>query len=131
MEIFDFYCDDWEGTIPYSAGFKLHVRSVGEEARGNFREEFSGLGLWECSIKDFRTFVRQLEEMYEFHVRQVELADIGYGGKLSFELDRMGHICIRGTVFGVCGVQSLTFEFTGDQTSLGPFIGGLKEILGE
>lgn len=129
LEIFDFRCDDWNGTIPYNTGFKVHVRSDGENAYGESWEEFSGTGAWECDIKDFRTFVAQMEKMYQLCTEQVVLEDIAYGGKLCFDLDRAGHIRVGGTLFGAHGDQSLNFVFLGDQTALGPFVDELKEFL--
>lgn len=129
VEIFDFWCGDWEGNDPYSTVFKVRARSNGEDDYGERGEEFSGAGSWECGIKEVRAFVGQLEEMDQLRGKYAELEDFSYGSSLRFELDRKGHIQVSGTLFGAHGDQSLNFAFLGDQTALGPFVDGLKEFL--
>lgn len=116
---FSYYADDAIAGNPYNTAFQVHVVSDG----------FSGMGEWECDIKDFRQFVKSLEEMAQFQVWQADFTDIGYGSRLRFALTRTGHIQVSGLLYGAAAIQRLQFEFSGDQTALSPFIKGLKALL--
>lgn len=129
LEIFDFWCNDRESNDPYGTEFKVRVCSNGEDNYGESGEEFVGTGFWTCGIEEVRTFVDQLDKMNHFREKHAEIEDVSYGGRLCFDLDRMGHVRVRGTLFGMHGIQSLKFEFSGDQTALGPFEDGLRECL--
>ena len=118
VEIFDFWCNDRESNDPYGTEFKVRVCSNGEDNYGEM-----------CGIEEVRNFVGQLDEMNHLQGKHAEIKDVSYGGRLCFNLDRMGHVQVSGTLFGVYGIQSLKFEFTGDQTALGPFLDGLRECL--
>ena len=105
---------------PYNTTFQLSVCSDG----------FSGTGEWECDMAALHTFARELEELYRFQRERAELRDMGCGSTLVFSAaDRLGHIRVGGTLFGLHGVQSLRFEFTADQTALGPFGTELEAFL--
>ena len=129
VEIFDFWCNDRESNDPYGTEFKVRVCSNGEDNYGESEEEYVGTGSWMCGIEEVRNFVGQLDEMNHLQGKHAEIKDVSDGGRLCFDLDRMGHVQVSGTLFGVYGIQSLKFEFTGDQTALGPFLDGLRECL--
>lgn len=113
--------EDARAGSPYNTTFRLSVCSDG----------FSGTGEWECDIAALRAFARALEELYRFQRERAELRDVGYGSVLALEGDRLGHIRVGGTLVGLHGVQSLRFEFTADQTALGPFGTELAALLRE
>lgn len=114
--------EDARAGNPYNTTFQLSVCSDG----------FSGTGEWECDISVLRAFAREVEELYCFQRERAELRDMGYGSTLTFSAaDRLGHIRVGGTLLGLHGVQSLRFEFLGDQTALGPFVKELEALLQE
>ena len=114
--------EDARAGNPYNTTFRLSVCSDG----------FSGTGEWECDIAALRAFAEELEGLLSFQRQRAELADLGYGSSLTFAAaDRLGHIRVSGTLVGFHGVQRLRFEFTGDQTALGPFLKELRALLGE
>lgn len=116
---FKHYPEDAANANPYNSGFNLYVLSG----------DFMGIGECEYDIKEFRRFVSELEEMYEFKRYSVELSEICYGAKIIFEMNRTGQINVSGTIYGSCMLHSMTFEFEADQTALPPFIKQLREIL--
>ena len=122
LELFDFshYPAEAAAGNPYNTGFQMRVRS---------EEHFTGQGVWECDIAEFRVFVRELEEMARFRRTAAELLDIGYASRVRFQMDRLGHIKVDGTIYGSGRVQSVTFEWRADQTALGPFLKGLTKLL--
>ena len=114
--------EDARAGNPYNTTFQLSVCSDG----------FSGTGEWECDISVLRAFDREVEELYRFQRERAELRDMGYGSTLTFSAaDRLGHIRVGGTLFGLHGVQSLQFEFLADQTALEPFGTELAALLRE
>ena len=114
--------EDARAGNPYNTAFRLSVGSDG----------FSGVGEWECDMAALRAFARELEELYRFQRERAELRDMGCGSTLVFSAaDRLGHVQVGGTLFGLHGVQSLRFEFTADQTALGPFVAELEALLRE
>ena len=114
--------EDARAGNPYNTTFQLSVCSDG----------FSGTGEWECDIGALRAFAGELEELYRFQRERAELRDMGYGSTLTFSAaDRLGHIRVGGTLFGLHGVQSLRFEFLADQTVLGSFVKELEALLQE
>ena len=118
VKIFDFFFDGVEWS-DFDTSFKMAVRSGG----------FAGEGSWECGIGRFRTFVEALEEMYQLHTDRAELSDFCYDSHIAFALDRLGHIRVKGTLFGEHGDQHVAFEFTADQTVLASFVKELRELL--
>ena len=122
LELFCFSHVPAEAAVgnPYNTEFQMRVQS---------EEHFSGQGVWECDIAKFRDFVSELEEMAQFRRKSVELLDIGYASRVRFQMDRLGHITVDGTIYGRAMVHSVTFEWRADQTALGPFLKGLVKLL--
>ena len=122
LELFNFSHAPAEAAAgnPYNTTFQMRVQA---------EEHFSGQGVWECDIAQFRVFVRELEEMAQFRRETVELLDIGYASRIRFQMDRLGHIKVDGTIYGSGRVQSVTFEWRADQTALDPFLKGLTKLL--
>ena len=106
--------------IYYNASFDLEVRSG----------SFSGVAPCEYDIKEFRKFVQELLEMYEFKKQIVMLNDICYGSNVKFEVDKTGHIGVYGEIFGQAMEHSLKFSFVTDQFVLKQFIIELQNIVG-
>lgn len=121
IKIFDFFhfALDAEAGNPYNTTFQMSIVSNG----------FAGKGEWECDIKDFRQFVKSLEEMAQFQTVQVNLQDIGYASHICFKMAHTGHICVTGVLFGPMKTQQVTFEFSADQTVLSPFVKELRLLL--
>lgn len=90
---------------------------------------FSGIAPFECDITQFRTFVEELEEMYNFKRNDVTLNDTSYGSTVSFVIDRVGNMEICGELFGEAMIHQLKFTFTADQTSLKDFVFKLKNFI--
>jgi hypothetical protein len=93
--------EDYSIGNPYNTSFTVRVTSG----------DFSGISEFEYNIKDFRIFVSEIKELYEFKRKVVELNDIGYGSYIIFKLDKTGHIEITGTIYGTAMEHSLTFKF--------------------
>lgn len=106
--------------IYYNTSFDLEIRS------GSFR----GIAPCEYDIKEFRKFVQELLEMYNFKKQIVMLNDICYGSNVKFEADKTGHIMVSGEIFGEAMEHSLKFSFTTDQFVLKQFISELENMIG-
>lgn len=120
IEEFVFYPDELHRGNPYNTTFSVFVTSG----------SFSGFGDCEYDIKEFRRFVFELQEMYDFKRNLVKFNDICYGSEILFTMDQLGHIEISGTVYADATQHSLTFHFDTDQSSFMPFISGLKKMIG-
>jgi len=105
---------------PYNTTFKVKVLS---------EEGFSGISGFECDYKDFKEFIKQINELYSFKINKVELNDICYGSKIEFELDKYGHIELFGEIYGSAQEHSLSFKFSFDQTCLMDFANSLDREL--
>jgi hypothetical protein len=105
--------------IYYNTSFDLEIRSG----------SFSGVAPCEYDIKEFRKFVEELLEMYDFKKQIVTLNDICYGSSVKFEADKIGHINVSGEVFGKAMEHSLKFSFMIDQSVLNKFISELKNMI--
>lgn len=105
--------------IYYNTSFDLEVRSG----------SFSGVAPCEYDIKEFRKFVQELSEVYDFKKQIVMLNDIYYGSNIKFEADKTGHIGVSGEIFGEAMEHSLKFSFVTDQFVLKQFITELQNIL--
>jgi glutamate formiminotransferase len=112
---FAYYQED----IYYNTSFNLEVRSG----------SFSGVAPCEYDIKEFRKFVQELLEMYNFQKQIVMLNDICYGSNVKFEADKTGHIEVSGEIFGEAMVHSLKFSFVTDQFVLKQFILELQDMI--
>ena len=106
--------------IYYNTSFDLEIRSG----------SFSGVAPCEYDIKEFRKFVEELLEMYEFKKQIVMFNDICYGSSVKFEADKTGHITVSGEIFGEALEHSLKFSFVTDQFVLKQFISELENMLG-
>ena len=114
IEDFDSYADGLN-----IATFWLRVKS------GTFQAYSS----CDCSTQQFCDFVKQLQEMYEFRCFNATLSAMYYGSSVSLALDKKGHIKVEGKIFDYGMEQCLTFTFTTDQSTLPPFISGLKNMI--
>jgi hypothetical protein len=106
--------------IYYNTSFDLEIRSG----------SFSGVAPCEYDIKEFRKFVEELLEMYDFKKQIVMFNEICYGSNVKFEADKTGHITVSGEIFGEAMEQSLKFSFMIDQSVLDKFISELQNITG-
>ena len=116
IEYYKTYEEEVKRGNPYNTDFYIRVVS------GSFR----GYAPCECDVKGFVQFVKKLEELYFFKRKKVVLQDYCYGSEVTFQCDRVGHVEIAGEIFGTARIQSLTFCFQTDQTSLLKFIQTLK-----
>ena len=103
---------------PYNCTAVLTVRSNG----------FAGVSPCDFDMRELIRFTDELRKMYDFKLNSTGIQEIGYGGTLDFSLDHTGHIRISGDVFGYAMQHELKFEFEADQTSLAPFIAGLRQF---
>ena len=126
------YCDDFleilnfthnpedeRGGNPYNCSFCIRVKS------GCYEGFADGC---ECDYKKLKEFVSQLTALYLFETQGVEFEEIGYGSKIAFSADGLGHISVSGTIFGDAMTHSLTFEFVTDQTAYPTFIQELSQF---
>ena len=113
----DFICHQQD--IYYNTSFNLEVKS-------GF---FSGTAPCEYDIKEFRHFVSELYQMYDFKKQNVELNDICYGSKVVFNADKTGHINVSGEIFGKAMRHALKFSFNIDQSVLKQFISELQNLV--
>ena len=119
IEDFDFHKDDADAENPYNTTFGIRVVSGA----------FQGYASCEYDIKDFRIFVDQLCELYAFQRDRVVLSEICYGSNITLSMDKVGHVKVAGLIFDNAMEQSLTFAFEADQSTLPPFISGLKQMI--
>ena len=105
--------------VYYNTSFDLEIRSG----------SFCGVAPCEYDIKEFRKFVQELLEMYNFKKQIVMFNDICYGSSVKFEADKIGHITVSGEIFGKAMVHSLKFYFTTDQFVLKQFISEFQNII--
>ncbi len=105
---------------PYNTLFDLRVQSM--DGR------FTGVGDFECDIKQIAQFASELEEMYDLKRDSVKLESlIGYDQEIEFIMQKTGQITVYGTITNF--THSMEFEFEADQTALPPFIRQLREML--
>lgn len=119
IEDFNFHKDDADAGTPYNTTFGIRVVSGA----------FQGYASCEYDIKDFRIFVDQLCELYAFQRDRVVLSEICYGSHVTLSMDKVGHVKVAGLIFDNAMEQSLTFAFEADQSTLPPFISGLKNMI--
>lgn len=114
IEDFDSYADGLN-----IATFWLRVKS------GTFQAYAS----CDCAAQQFYDFVEQLQKMYEFQCFNATLSAMYYGSYVSLALDKKGHIKVEGKIFDDGMEQCLIFTLTTDQSTLPPFISGLKQMI--
>ena len=119
IENFETYTSEVERENPYNTTFDIRVCSGA----------FSGYTDCEYDIKQFRIFVSELREMYNFKRSSVELSEICYGSTVRFSMEKTGKIEVSGEIYGEAKEHSLIFVFSADQTSLLPFIKALEGMI--
>lgn len=115
---FEHRVEDVKNGNPYNTSFNMRIVSG----------VFSGLAECEYNIELFLKFINEIEEMYYFKRDKVELRDICYGSFVSFTMNKVGHIEIKGDIYGNAMLHTLKFEFMADQTSLKLFLDSLKQL---
>ena len=105
--------------IYYNTMFDLKVSSG----------DFCGIAPFECCFEEFKKIVDHLEKIYQFQMSSAELNDIGYGSKVIFQADKIGHIEVSGEIFGKAMEHSLKFSFMVDQSVLNQFISELQDMI--
>lgn len=120
LEIINFkhYIDEELSGNPYNCSFDIKVVS------GMFSGYADGC---EYDYKQWKSFIHQLEDVYDFKSDCAQMLEIGYGSKIVFKSDKMGHISVSGKIYGNAMEQSLEFCFHIDQTVLLKFIQELKK----
>lgn len=121
IEILNFqhYIEDDVGGNPYNCNFDIKIIS------GNF----SGIAdKCEYDYRKWLEFIEQLKKLTSNKNNRVIMQEIGYGNKIVFESDGLGHINVSGMVYGNEMTNSLTFEFTTDQTVYSSFINQLQNF---
>lgn len=74
-------------------------------------------------------FIESLEELQQSLVGEVTLGQQFEKPYVSFRGDGRGHIHVQGTLMDQTEHdQRLAFSFATDQTALGPFISGLRQV---
>lgn len=101
---------------PYNTIFRVSVVSG----------EFAGAANFECDFSDFKRFINEISELYNFHRTEVKIDDTCYGAFILFRLDKTGHLSVSGTLYGVGMVENLSFQFDTDQTALEEFCTSLS-----
>ena len=120
-EIITSYKDYYSGN-PYNTKFIVKVSSG----------DFSGTSMFEYNIKDFIDFVKEINRLYDFRTKKVNLKDISYGSNIEFSIDKAGHITISGNIFGESMEHSLIFKFVTDQSAMKTFCRSLyKDFIEE
>ena len=105
----------------YNTRFTLSVRS----------RAFAGeSGACEYHMSEFRRFVDDLADMYAFRNTTAVLQEI-CGSRVSFEMEKTGHVKISGEIGDAVWEHRLQFCFLADQTALKPFIDGLMRLVEE
>lgn len=104
---------------PYNCSFDIKIIS------GNFTAIADGC---ECDYKKLKELIMQLKELSSFQTSHIEFQEIGYGDKLIFDADKLGHITLKGMVYGHGMTHYLEFEFFSDQTVYASFISQLEKL---
>lgn len=104
---------------PYNCRFDIKIVS------GNFTGIADGC---ECDYKKLKELIVQLKGLYSLKISHIEFQEIGYGDKLIFDGDRLGHINLKGMVYGHGTTHYLEFEFPTDQTAYPSFISQLEKF---
>ena len=110
---FHHYIDDEKNGNPYNCSFDVIVKS------GVFAGIADGC---EYDYKELQKFIEELEELISFKRKDVTFSEIGYGNKIEFNRDRLGHVEVSGEIWGDAGSHVLKFEFITDQTVFPKFI---------
>ena len=121
IEISDFYhsLDDETARNPYNCSFNIKIVSG----------QFSGIADGcEYDYKEWKKYITQLEDLIYFKTKEVTMIEIGYGNKIVFVGDGMGHIKVTGEIYGHAMSHLLKFEFDTDQTVFPSFIEELKKL---
>ncbi len=79
---------------------------------------FSGKSKFEFDIKSFLNFINDLESIYDNLTGTAYLQDISYGSYIKFEMEGLGSLNVKGTLFDDAKEQYLKFYFQTDQTAL-------------
>lgn len=121
IEIVNFYhsLEDEKIGNPYNCSFDMRIVS------GMFSGFADGC---EYDYKEWKKFVVQLKSLSSSQTKEVILREIGYGGKIKFLGDGLGHIDVSGLVYGDAMSHSLQFEFMIDQTALSSFLSELQKL---
>ena len=119
IEKFVFYAEELRRGNPYNTTFLVFIKSG----------SFSGFGDCECDIKEFKRFVLELQEMYDFKRSSVVFKDICYGSEIIFTMSKLGSIEVKGTVYADGMQHNLTFCFNTDQSTFLPFVRELKKLV--
>lgn len=90
---------------------------------------FSGVCNCEYDMSELVIFAREVNEMYEFRRQEVRFNDICYGSWINFEMNKIGHLFIKGEIYGTGMTHVLKFEFYADQSSLKHFADSLKRLV--
>lgn len=89
--------------------------------------DFSGSTSMDIDIKEFKSFVCNLSDLYETFRGSAAITEPYSKQMIQFSSDRTGHIHVSGMIRN--DGQSLQFENCFDQTFLKAFVSSLKEIL--
>ena len=119
IDNFNFYPDELSRGNPYNTTFNIFIKS----------RSFSGVGECEYDIKEFKRFVFELQEMYDFKRKSVIFKDICYGSEITFKMSKLGSVEICGTVYADGMQHGLVFTFSTDQSVLLPFINDLNKLV--
>ena len=111
--------DDEKNGNPYNCSFDIKVKS------GAFSGVADGC---EYDYKELQKLIEALENLTSFNVKEFNFIEIGYGNKIVFVCDKIGHIKVYGEIRGDSGKQFLKFEFMTDQTVFSSFIKELKSL---
>ena len=115
LEYSDF---DAKAGNPYNTTFDIKVVSG----------LFSGIGNCEYDMSELIVFAKEINELYEFRRQEVRFNDICYGSWINFEMNKIGHLFIRGEIYGESMAHNLKLEFYADQSSLKHFADSLKRL---
>lgn len=111
--------DDEQAGNPYNCIFDIQVVS------GTFSGVADGC---ELDYKELHKFIIQLNSLLAGKTDEVIFQEIGYGSKICFCADGLGHIAVYGTIYGNAMSHSLIFEFMTDQTVYQSFINELEKL---
>lgn len=104
---------------PYNCCFNIRVVSG----------VFSGFSdVCEYDYKEWKMFIKLLNDVYLFKAGKAELSEIGYGSKICFTGDKLGHITVSGEIFGNAMSHSLKFTFITDQSAFPGFLAELDNL---
>lgn len=112
------------GNFKYNANYYCNTSFCVEVVVNSFK----GYVTFECDFNQFKKFVNDLEDIYNFKTSSVSFVD-AYGSSIAFTIDKLGHIECECAMYSDSRRNQLKVSFDADQTALEKFLKQLKGFI--